>query len=132
MEDLMLHKVRLSVLWLVSEVGALATMILEFYEPGVIDQIRSGEKGGMKIGPELLLLLAIIFLVPLVMAFLSLTLKDKTNRWANIILGIVYTVVAIIVLVGQLANLSTLAILPASGAVFTLLIVWYAYKWSKG
>jgi len=132
MEELMLLWVRLSVLWLITEVGALGTIILEFYLPGVIDQIRMGEKGGMKIGPEILLLLAILSLVPLVMAFLSLTLKDKANRWANIILGIVYTVFAILVLVGQLANLSALAILPASGAVFAALIVWYAYKWSKG
>ena len=58
--------------------------------------------------------------------------KDKTNRWANIILGIVYAVVALIVLVEPLAKLSALTILPASGAVFTALIVWYAYKWSKG
>ena len=98
----MFHKVRLSVLWLVSEVGALAMAIFEFYEPGLIGQIRTGEKGGVKIGSEYLLLFAIMFLVPLIMAFLSLTLKDKTNRWANMILGTVYTLVAIIVLVGQL------------------------------
>jgi predicted neutral ceramidase superfamily lipid hydrolase len=132
MEDLMLLKVRLSVLWLITEVGALATIIMEFYLPGMIDQIRTGEKGGMPIGPEFLLLLATLSLVPLVMAFLSLTLKDKANRWANIILGIVYTVFAIAVLAGQLANQSALAILPASGAVFSALIVWYAYKWPKG
>jgi hypothetical protein len=121
-------KIKIAMLWLVSSVGALATMILEFYEPSVIDQIRSGEKGGMKIGPEYLSLLAIIYLVPLVMAFLSLTLKEKANRWVNIILGISYTVIAIIISVGQLANLSALAILPASDAVFTALIVWYAWK----
>jgi hypothetical protein len=132
MENLILHNVRLSVLWLVSSVGGLATIILEFYEPSVIDQIRSGEKGGMKIGPEYLSLLAIVLLIPLFMAFLSLTLKDKANRWTNIILGITYTVIAIIISVGQLANLSALVILPASDAMFTALIVWYAYKWHRG
>jgi len=131
MENLMFHRVRLSVLWLVWEVGALAGMILEFYEPGLIDQIRSGEKGGVKIGPELLLLFTIMFLVPLVMAFLSLTLKDKANRWANIISGIAYTVVAVMAIVGHWQNLSALTILPASEAVFTALIVRYAYKQSK-
>jgi len=29
-------------------------------------------------------------------------------------------------------ELSVLAILPASAAVFTTLIVWHAYEWSKG
>ncbi len=132
MENSTFHKVRLSVLWLVSEVGMLAMTILEFYLPGVIDQIRMGEKEGVKMGPELLLFFTIMFLVPLVMAFLSLTLKNKANRWANIILGIVYTVLLVIVLVGHLANLSALTILNASDAVFAALIVWYAYKQSKG
>ncbi|MFQ5758281.1 MAG: DUF6326 family protein [Candidatus Bathyarchaeia archaeon] len=41
----------------------------------------------MQLTPELLLRYAILLLIPLVMAVLSLTLKDSTNRWANIILG---------------------------------------------
>jgi len=132
MEDSMFHRVRLSVLWLVWEVGALAAMILEFYEPGLIDQIRSGEKEGVKIGPELMLLFTIMFLVPFVMAFLSLTLKDKANRWANIISGIAYTIVPVMAMAGHWQNLTALTILPASEAVFAALIVWYAYKQSKG
>jgi hypothetical protein len=34
---------------------------------------------------------AILFLIAPLMAFLSLTLKDSINRWANIIVGIVIT-----------------------------------------
>jgi hypothetical protein len=120
----MLHKVRLSVLWLLSEIGALATVVLELVE---IDPISPHETG---------LLFAILHLGSSGMAFLSLTLKDKANRWANIILGIVYTVLGIFVLVMSVIELpaiaSTLAILTTSSAVFTALVVWYAYKWPKG
>ena len=37
-----------------------------------------------------LLSASILMMIPAVMVFLSLTLKPKVNRWANIILGTVY------------------------------------------
>jgi len=106
-------------------------MLLEFYEPGMIDQIRSGEKNGITIGPALLSSWVVLFSVPLVMAFLSITLKDKANRWANIIVGMVYVVFSIFTLGQNLGNQSALALDSAIGVVFTALIVWYAYKWRK-
>jgi hypothetical protein len=131
MENLAL-KTKISVLWLFEEVAFLAYMMLTTLEPGVIEQIMAGEIEGMKIGPEILLLLAILLLVPLVMAFLSLTLKDSTNRWANIILGIVFAGLELLNLVELLANPSAHRILMTlSKVVVAALIVWYAYKWPK-
>ena len=63
------------------------------------------------------------------MAFLSLTLKDSMNRWANIIVGIVYTALNLISLIDALAVHGIL--MWVSGAVATALIVWYAWKWPK-
>jgi hypothetical protein len=66
------------------------------------------------------------------MAFLSLTLKDSTNRWANIIMGIVWIGLSLADLPGYLAKPSAYAILMwLSGRVATVLIVWYAWKWPK-
>ncbi|MCP8313104.1 MAG: hypothetical protein H3Z53_01860 [archaeon] len=119
-------------LWLFTEVAGLASGLLMLMEPGVIEQIMTGEILGMKIGPEFLLLFAIILLVPLVMAFLSLTLKDSTNRWANIIVGIVWFGLLLTDLPTYLANPSAYAILMwLSQIVATALIVWYAWKWTK-
>jgi len=72
-------------------VAFLVTMMLALFEPGAIEQINAGEMAGMQITPELMLVTTIMMLVPLVMAFLSLTLQDSINRWANVALGIVYT-----------------------------------------
>ena len=128
MEDL---KIKLSILWLIAAVGGLTQILLEFYEPGMIDQIRSGAKNGVTIGPALLLSFVVLFSAPLVMSFLSITLKDKANRWANIIIGMVYVVFTIFVLGQNLENQSALALSSAMGIAFTALIVWYAYKLPK-
>jgi len=117
------------VLWLFNEVALLAYMILMLMEPGVIEQIMAGEIEGMQIGPEILLLFAIILLVPLVMAFLSLTLKNSINRWANIILGIVFAGLELLELVELLAYPSAhLMLMTLSKVVAPALIVWYAWK----
>ena len=99
-------------------------------EPGVLDDfIKTGAIEGMQVTPELLLLFAIGLLVPLVMAFLSLTLKNPTNRWTNIILGIVFTVIQLVALIETLAQPSAWAILmEISKVVAPALIVWYAWK----
>ncbi len=117
-------------LWLIYEVVSLASAMLALLEPGVLQQfLTTGEMGGMEIGLELLLLFAVLLLVPLVMAFLSMTLKNPTNRWANIILGIVYIGLGLTDLPMYLAEPYAYAILMwLAGFVALALIVWYAWK----
>jgi len=127
-------KIKLVVLWILKELVDLVYMTIAAFEPGVIEQIMEGEIDGIKIGPELLLLISIIYLVPLVMAFLSLTLKDSTNRWANIIAGIAFAGLGLFDLIGALAAPSIYAyavLMSIAGVVVAALIVWYAWKWPK-
>jgi len=118
-------KIKISLLWLFVTLAALTTSLLMLMEPGVLEGVMAGEILGMKIGSEILLIAAIERLVPLVMAFLTLTLKDSINRWANIIVGIVYTALNIMSLIGGSAQM---ILMWVSAAVATALIVWYAWK----
>jgi len=131
MEDV---KIKLAVLWLFVAVAMSANTILYFVIPGVIDETRAGAVVGMQAGPELLLVMAVTyFWVPLVMAVLSFTLKDKANRWANISLGIFYVG---FILFELFMNVTTVAypyvmLMDTSAIVVAALIAWYAYKWPK-
>lgn len=128
MED---WKIKISVLWLLNLVTSLGYMIFSIFEPGALQQFLStGEIGGMKMGPEILLIGAIeIVLVPFVMAFLTLILKDSMNRWSNIILGIVYTVLGVLTFGEALGKLSAYGTLMTFLILITApLIVWYAWK----
>jgi hypothetical protein len=125
-------KIKISVLWLIYGVAVLAEAILGYLELGVIEQVIAGEIEGMQITPEVLLVFAIIFLIPLVLAFLSLTLKDSINRWLNIIAGIVLAVFGLMGPVEYLAKQSVYsAYVILFGIVLVVasaLIVWYAWK----
>ena len=79
--------------------------------------------------PELMMVIAITYLIPPIMAFLSLTLKDSINRWVNIIVGIVFIVLMPIGAIGFPAAYSASLTLIAIVEIAALaLIVWHAWK----
>lgn len=124
-------KIRVSVLWLFPLMGFLASAVLLFMEPGImVELVEEGTIEGMQVVADLLLAgAAIDILGPLVMAFLSLTLKDSINRWLNIIVGGIYAVLEFITLVEELANPKGYMVLMLIAAVVApILIVWYAWK----
>ena len=122
-------KIKISALWFFTAVAFLAYMVLTLVDPWVIEQIAAGEIEALLMGPEMLLLVAIVLLVPLVMAVLSLTLKGSANRWTNIIVGIVFIVLEFLELSELAANPSAQLILVILAKVVALaLIVWYAWK----
>jgi hypothetical protein len=122
-------KIKISVLWLFASIAFLAHQILLLMEPGIIENLMAGEAEGQKIVPELILFFAILMLVPMLMAFLSLTLKYSINRRVNIIVG---TIFAVIWLVGVVDAVQSAywggALMTFSAVVASVLIVWYAWK----
>jgi len=120
-------KIRISVLWVFMAVAMSAHGVLAFMEPGAMEQI-----GEMQMGAGMLLFMTLFWWVPLVMAVLSVTLKDLANRWTNMILGIVFTALNIFHLIEHLAQPSAHQILIiGSTVVVTALIFWHALKWPK-
>jgi len=126
--EILTWKIRISVLWIFMAVAMSAHNVLYFMEPGAIAEIEE-----MQLGAGMLLFMAIFWWVPLVMAVLSLTLKDSANRWANFVLGIVFTILNIVHLITeQLAQPSAHHILIiGSTIVVTGLIAWLAWRWPK-
>ncbi len=99
------------------------------YVPEVIENIIAGMVWKFEITQAWALSSMIMMTIPIVMIFLSLTLKAKANRWANIIVGILYIVVVIGNVVGE-----TWAFYVFGSIVELVLlsqIVWSAWKWPK-
>ena len=132
LEDVKINvKTKLSALWAALMFLYIYGDLTTFYKPGMINEIIAGKMGPLGPTTQVVLLGSAIFMaIPGVMVFLSLTLKPKANRWANIILGILYTVVMLITMLmpGSWAYYIFLGIVEI---VLTVLIVWYAWKWPK-
>jgi hypothetical protein len=125
-------KVKLSALWVALVLLYIYADVRAFYEPGVIEQIILGEFE-VGIQTSLAVWIGLITMTPpSVMVFLSLILRARANRWANIILGVFYTALTLITQFG--IAMDTTANFLVSGiveVVLTALIVWYAWKWPK-
>ncbi len=124
-------KIKLTALWAAVMSCYVYGDLLGFYKTGGIEELIAGKgAGGIQITQVVVLGIAISMAIPSVMIFLSLTLKPKANRWANIILGIFYTVFILgtMLMSGAWAYYIFLGIVEA---VLTALIVWYAWKWPK-
>ena len=131
-------KVKIAVLWLFMAVAYSAHMALSIFEPGVIELITDGEIQLSEV--EFIFSALFAWLIPLTMAFLSVTLKDLANRWANIVLGIILTAVNIFHLLFEQFTQPSFhmaqpsihqLLLNISTVVVTVLIVWYAWRWPK-
>jgi len=119
-------KIKIAVLWIVVECGVIAVSVGEQWIPGHSEEIIA------QTTPELMLMLAIVVMIPPLMAFLSLTLSDSINRWANIILGVVFAVLTPIGVIGfPAAYIASAILISIVQVVASILVIWFAWKSRK-
>jgi hypothetical protein len=126
-------KFKLSALWIAVMFIYVYADIKVFFQPGLIDDIRSGKIAGMEINQIFLLCSAIIMTIPSLMIFLSLFLKPKFNRAINMVLGIVYTLIIIstYLLKGEGDIWAYYVLYNTIEIILTIMIVWHAFNWPK-
>jgi hypothetical protein len=79
-----------------------------------------------------LLIASIILAIPSLMIFLSLILKPKLNKWLNIVFGLIFTLMMLLIAVGSLTPWYSFYVFYAVlESILTATIVWYAFKWPK-
>jgi hypothetical protein len=120
-------KIKLAALWVALMFLYIYADHFSLFRTGQLEEMIAGRMGPLPVTQGSLLSASILMLIPAVMVFLSLALKPAADRWANIILGVLYTAVNIGNLVGE-----TWAFYIFYGVVeiaLTLLIVGHAWKW---
>ncbi len=119
MEDV---KIKIAVLWSLLEFCMIAVSIVGQSMPGFMPET-----------PEMRLVLAVSLLIPPIMAFLSLIMKDSVNRWVNIILSIILIAMAYPFGLAEATAdyFGAIATITIVEVVALALIVWYAWKWPK-
>lgn len=116
-------RIKLLGLWVALMLTYLLGDVLRIFS----GDFQAGEVSGMQVTQAMYLGLAILLVLPILMVFLSLTVKYPVIRWANI-------VVASLLFVFNLIGLPTYPslydkFLILVGLVFNVLTVWYAWRW---
>ncbi len=119
MEDV---KIILSTLWVATMLTYLLGDVLRIFA----GEFTAGEIEGVQVTQTVWLGIAIFMVIPVVMVVLSMTLNYPVNRWANIILAVVFLGFNLISLSGY-SPFDIFLLIVSMG--FNLMTVWYAWKW---
>lgn len=118
-------KIKLSGLWVSLMLTYLLGDVLRIFS----GDFAAGAIGDLEVSPVMYLGMAVLMVIPIVMVFLSLFLGTKANRWANIIVAIIFFVFNLIGLPTYPSAYDQFLIVV--GLAFNLLTVWYAWKWKS-
>jgi hypothetical protein len=103
--------------------------IFGYFRPGFIAEIMAGNVAGNAIDQAFLMFTAAYVTIPSLMVFLSLVLKPRISRPANIVLGIAYAASILLFCVGE--SYAYYIFLSVLECVLLLAIAWYAWNWPK-
>jgi hypothetical protein len=127
--EILRWKTRIAVLWVFMAVAMSVHSIMAFMEPGAMEKAMAEVEA---MGSGMLVFMALFWLVPLWLAFVTMTVKGSTNRWVNFTLGIIFTLLNIWHFIEHLLEPSVVQILIIGSTVaVTALIAWYAWAWPK-
>ena len=123
-------KIKLAALWASVTLCYLYGDYFELYTPDKVNSLITGENN--LDSPTKLLIASIILAISSVMVAASIILKPKLNRILNIIFGILFTLMMIIIGVYSTNQWYLFYVFLAFlESIITALIVWYAWKWPK-
>lgn len=117
-------KIKLAGIWVALMLTYLLGDVLRIFS----GDFSAGAIGEMQISQGMYLGLAIIMVIPILMVFLSLTLKRKASRWANISVAVFFFLFNAVGLPTYPSAYDQFLIVV--GLAFNVLTVWYAWKWS--
>ena len=118
-------KIKLSALWIALMLTYLLGDVMRIFSGDFV----AGEMVGAQTSQGLYLGMAILFVIPIIMVLMTLTLNYKANRWANILFAILFFVINLIGLPGYPSYYDQFLIIVGLG--FNLVTFWYAWKWPK-
>lgn len=123
-------KIKLAALWASVTLCYLYGDYFELYAPGKVNSLISGENN--LDSPVKLLIASIILSISCVMVAASVILKAPINRILNIVFGVVFTLMMLVI--GVLSTHEWYlfyVFLAFLESILTAAIVWYAWKWPK-
>jgi len=131
LDDIKIHvKIKLSALWAAVMFCYIYGDIFRLFQLGELQGMLEGKMWSLPVTQGLLLGTSIMMTIPSVMVFLSLALRPGLNRWANILLGVIYTGLMLFTMTspGAWAYYLFLGIVEVA---LTVLLIWYAWNWPR-
>lgn len=131
LEDIKVNiKIKLSALWVSVTFFYIYGDYFELYVPNKVQGIINGTS--MLDNPIKLFAASLLLAIPALMVCLSIILKPSINRWLNLIVGIFFTAIMLLIAATSFSTWRFFYVFYALvESILTSVIVWYAWKWKK-
>ncbi len=123
-------KIKLAALWTTVVFCYLYGDYFELYTPDKVSSLISGLH--VLDSPTKLLIAAVTLAIPSLMVALSILLRPKVNRFLNVLFGIVFTLMMVLIGINSFtAWYGFYVFLAFLESIITFTIVWLAWNWPK-
>jgi hypothetical protein len=123
-------KIKLAFLWSSVTFLYIYGDYFELYVPKKITGIINGIS--MLDNPLKLFLASLLLAIPALMICLSIILKPLSNKWLNIVFGLFFTAIMLLIAVKSISEWRAFYVFYAIvESVLTALITWIAFNWPK-
>ena len=123
-------KIKLAFLWSSVTFLYIYGDYFELYVPMKIAGIIDG--ASMLDSPMKLFLASLLLAIPAFMICLSIILKPLSNKWLNIVFGIFFTAIMLLIAVTSFSEWRAFYVFYAIlESILTALITWTAFNWPK-
>ena len=131
LEDFKINvKIKLAALWASVTLCYLYGDYFELYVPKQAESLVNGTN--MLDSPAKLFAASLLLAIPALMVCLSIILKPTINRWLNIIFGVFFTAIMLLIAVASITPWRAFYVfLALLESVITSLIVLYAWRWTR-
>jgi len=122
-------KIKLSALWTSVMFCYVYGDYFELYVPGKLQQMLSGKMAIGTVSQGMLVGTSILMAVPSLMIFLSLACPPMISRWLNVVAGLFYAIIMLLILTG--GGWTFYLFLAVVEVILTALIVFHAWRWPR-
>ena len=119
-------RIKLSALWTSMLFVFAYVDLFSLYRPDFRADVEAGEIGGLTVNQAFLLGTTAYIVIPSLMVFLSLILRPRVNRIANIALSVLY---ALTIIAGAIGEWNYYILGSAIEVMALAAIVYYAWTW---
>lgn len=120
-------RLKISALWAATLFIFAYVDLFGFFRVDIINGVMAGKVSAFQIDQTFLLLTTIYVVIPSLMVALSLLLKASINRWANIVVGVLYAASILASCIGEVWLYYIVGSIIET--LLLAVVVWLAWTW---
>jgi Family of unknown function (DUF6326) len=124
-------KIKLSLLWTSLMFLYIYADYFELMTPGKLEKMMQLKTPMGPTSPDLLIVFALLLIIPALMIILSIFLAPIINKWTNLIFGVIYAAISILIIISSIGSeWHRFFVFYNFVELFVLMtILWQAWQW---